>query len=204
MKNVSAVFFDFDGVLCTDRFYTTLKIEYPHALQYISENIFGGPQKYAERWMRGEFSYHEINAVISEATEVPLDKLNRLFKSSVRQMRINTALIQFALSLKKRGIRIALVTGNMDIFNEITVPEKGLARVFPVIINSFDYKMLKIDANGRLFDIALEKVGLTSYQGVWLIDDSAEHCAIFAAKGGNVYQYSGQKQFELWLAESQK
>ena len=66
MPKPTAIFFDFDGVLCTDRFYTTLKQDYPLALQFIEEKIFGGPLKYTDRWMRGEFSYHEINQLISD------------------------------------------------------------------------------------------------------------------------------------------
>ena len=202
MKNASAVFFDFDGVLCTDRFYTALVQVYPLALSFINENIFGGPQKYADSWMRGKFSYQEINALISEATCIPFSKVTELFKTGIRQMRINPALIQFALSLKRRGIRIALVTNNMDIFDEITIPEKNLNDIFPVIINSFDYKLMKQDENGKLFDITLAKLGLDSFQGVYLIDYSPTYCTIFAAKGGNTYQYTGQKQFELWLEKS--
>jgi hypothetical protein len=90
----------------------------------------------------------------------------------------------------------------MDIFNEITIPEKKLAEVFPVIVNSFDYKILKHDENGKLFDLALAKLGLDSYQEVRLIDDSPICCAVFAAKGGDAYQYSSQKEFELWLEQS--
>jgi FMN phosphatase YigB (HAD superfamily) len=203
MKNPTAVFFDFDGVLCTDRFYTVLVQIYPMALSFINDKIFGGPQKYADSWMRGKFSYQEINALISEATGIPFSKVTELFITGIRQMRINHALIQFALSLKRRGIRIALVTNNMDIFDEITIPEKNLDDIFPVIINSFDYKLMKQDENGKLFDIALGKLGLDSYLGVYLVDDSPTYCTIFAAKGGNAYQYSGQKEFELWLEESQ-
>jgi FMN phosphatase YigB (HAD superfamily) len=199
MPKSEAVFFDFDGVLCTDRFYTTLIREYPLAARFINGNIFGGPLGYADRWMRGEYTYHEINMLISEATGVPLDKLTDLFKIGVQQMKVNPELLQFAVSLKKKGIRIALVTNNMDIFNEITIPEKRLAEVFPLILNSFDYKLMKQDDNGKLFDIALEKLGLGSYRGVWLIDDSPTYCVLFTAKGGQAYQYAGQKEFDLWL-----
>ena len=129
----------------------------------------------------------------------PLDKLTEVVLAGVRQMTINPAMIQFALSLTQNGIKTALVTGNMDIFSEITVPEKKLAEVFPVIVNSFDYKMSK---GGRLFDIALDKLELSSYQGVWLIDDSPGMCTLFTEKGGHAYQYSGQEEFERWLAQS--
>jgi beta-phosphoglucomutase-like phosphatase (HAD superfamily) len=196
-QKTKAVFFDFDGVLCTGRFYVTLKKDYPLAWKFINENVFGGP-KYADRWMRGEFNYNQINRIISDAAGVPFDILSGLFKDSVRQMRINQKLIQFALDLKQRGIKTALVTSNMDVFNEITVPEKKLAGVFPLIMNSFDYKILKHEENEKLIDIALEKLGLSSYHDTWLIDDSTGICDMFNAKGGRAYRYSGQKDFDEW------
>jgi FMN phosphatase YigB (HAD superfamily) len=197
MSAVSAVFFDFDGVLCTDRFYSALMPDYPHVLDFIGENVFSG-EKYADRWMRGEFTYRQINGIIAEATKFPLEQLNELFITSVRQMKINPVVINIAEKLKKNHIKTAIVTGNMDIFNEITVPEKQLDKTFPVIINSYDYRILKQDENGRLFDIALDKLGLESYEGVLLIDDSAGYCDIFKEKGGDAYQYSNQKDFESW------
>jgi FMN phosphatase YigB (HAD superfamily) len=142
---------------------------------------------------------HDINRLISEATGVPFDKLTDLFIESVRRMRVNSTLTQYALSLKQKGIKIALVTNNMDIFNEITIPEKGLADVFPVIVNSFDDKRMKHDDNGKLFDIAMEKLGLDSYKGVCLVDDSLSNCALFSARGGYTYQYSGLESFEAWV-----
>jgi|WetSurMetagenome_2_1015567.scaffolds.fasta_scaffold401078_1 FMN phosphatase YigB (HAD superfamily) len=199
MRKYSAVLFDFDGVLCTDRFYSNIEKDFPLAIRFINETIFDGVHNYANRWMRGEFSYHEINKLISKATSVPFDRLTEVFIASVRQMRINPTLVQFALSLKQRGIKTALVTDNMDIFSEITIPEKRLADIFPVIINSFDHKRLKLDDNGKLFDIALEKLGLDSYKGVCLVDNSSSVCALFSSKGGYSYQYSGQKEFESWV-----
>jgi FMN phosphatase YigB (HAD superfamily) len=199
MQKYPAVFFDFDGVLCTDWFYTTLEPDFPSAIRFIDETIFNGADNYADRWMRGEFTYNDINRLISEATGVPFDRLTDLFIESVRRMRVNSTLTQYALSLKQKGIKIALVTNNMDIFNEITIPEKGLTVVFPVIVNSFDYKRMKHDDNGKLFDIALEKLGLDSYKGVCLVDDSLSNCALFSARGGYTYQYSGLESFEAWV-----
>lgn len=199
MQKYSAVFFDFDGVLCTDRFYANLEPDFPLALQFINETIFCGENSYADRWMRGEFSYHEINRLISKTTGVPFYRLTETFIASVRQMRVNPTLIQLAISLKQRSIKIAIVTNNMDIFNEITIPEKGLADIFPVIVNSFDYKRMKHDDNGKLFDIALERRGLDSYKETCLVDDSPLICSLFKAKGGDSYQYSGLEEFQAWV-----
>jgi FMN phosphatase YigB (HAD superfamily) len=201
MPEISAVFFDFDGVLCTDRFYSTLLPDYPHVLDFIGEHIFGG-EKYCDRWMRGEFTYRQINKIISDATGIPLEKLHTLLISSVRRMTVNPSLIHFAEKLNKRDIKTALVTNNMDVFNEITIPDKRLDKVFPVIVNSYDFKLMKQDENGRLFDIALKKLGLGSYEGVLLIDDTPAYCEIFRQKGGNPYRYSGPADFNGWIKDS--
>jgi FMN phosphatase YigB (HAD superfamily) len=200
MSKISAVFFDFDGVLCTDRFYSTLKPDYPHVLDFIGEHIFGG-EKYADRWMRGEYNYRQINKIISDATGISYEKLKELLITSVCRMAVNPALVQFAEILKQKHIKTALVTNNMDVFNEITISEKRLDNTFPVIVNSYDYKIMKQDENGRLFDIALRKLGLSSYEGVLLIDDSVTCCDIFREKGGAAYQYTDLIDFKKWARD---
>ena len=197
ISTITAVFFDFDGVLCTDRFYSTLEQEYPLELDWIGNHIFSG-EKYCDEWMRGELNWHDINKIICDATAMPPGLLDELFLTSVRRMTVNPILIQYAEALKQKGIKIALATSNMDIFNEITVPEKHLDNTFPVIVNSYDYKLMKHDENGRLFDIALRRLGLHSYEGVLLIDDTLTYGNIFKEKGGEFYHYTGQTAFEEW------
>jgi hypothetical protein len=70
------------------------------------------------------------------------------------------------------------------------------------MVNSYDYKVGKYDDNGKLSDITIEKLKLSSYHGVLLVDDSAKSCTIFTAKGGLAYQYSEQAEFESWLKHS--
>jgi FMN phosphatase YigB (HAD superfamily) len=200
MSKLIAVLFDFDGVLCTDRFYTTLEPEYPDVISWINRHVFGG-ENYFVRWMRGEYTHRQINAIIAEKTGLEFNKLNELFIESVRQMKINPVVIEFAKKLQHKNIKTALVTGNMDIFNEITVPEKQLDKVFPVIVNSYDFNLLKVDENGKLFDIALHQLGLASCEGVILVDDSLTHGQIFKEKGGEFFYYTGQEAFEKWAKE---
>jgi FMN phosphatase YigB (HAD superfamily) len=200
-SNIKAVFFDFDGVLCTDRFYTTLLPEYPQVVRWIGHNIFGD-EKYCDAWMRGEFTWWEINKLIAAATGMDCELLDEKLADSVRLMQVNQALLQFAEKLKQNGVKVALVTGNMDIFNEITVPEKGLDKVFPLILNSWDYKLMKQDDDGRIFDIAREKLGLPDLKNTLLIDDSATYCDIFRQKGGQSYQYHDQEAFLAWAEKT--
>ena len=197
MSSITAVFFDFDGVLCTDRFFTALAPDYPHVQEWISRHVFGG-EKYCDRWMRGELSYRHVNRIIAEATGISSELLDKLLVAGVCRMKVNNALIQFAEKLKQNNIKVALVTNNMDVFSEITVPAKQLDKTFPIIINSFEYGLMKQDKNGKLFDIALNWLGLYSYDGVLLVDDTPAYCEIFKSKGGQVYQYTGQEDFLEW------
>jgi FMN phosphatase YigB (HAD superfamily) len=204
MKNLKAVFFDFDGVLCTDYFYTTLRKNYPDILEFINKEIFRSEQKYSDRWMRGEFSYDDINKMVSKATGISMNKLTELFIESIKLMRINKELLELAQNLKKNGVQIALVTNNMDVFNEVTVPHNSLDKVFPAIVNSSDHGAMKHEQNGKLFDLALQQLGLDSFKNVLLMDDSEKACKMFESKGGMTYLFHGVKDFEVWSRKNLK
>jgi FMN phosphatase YigB (HAD superfamily) len=201
LSNITAVFFDFDGVLCTDRFFAALKPDYPHVQEWISQHVFNG-EKYCDKWMRGELDYRQVNRIIAGATGISPELLDKILISGVGRMNVNAALIQFAEKLKQKDIKVALVTNNMDVFSEITVPAKQLDKTFPIIINSYEYRLMKQDKNGRLFDIALKLLGLDSYQGVLLVDDTLAYCEIFKNKGGQIYQYANQEDFFKWVKDS--
>lgn len=181
---MQAVFFDFDGVLSQDRFYATIAETYPQITEYVDNVIFRGQEKYSDQWMRGELSYHDINRMVSQATRLPVKLMTEL-----------------ALQLKQKGIPIALVTNNMDVFNEITIPTHKLDKIFPVIINSADHGALKHERNGLLFDLALEGLGLNSFKDILLIDDSEKACAMFKSKGGTVYRFTDLETFKEWRTQ---
>ncbi len=123
---MKAVFFDFDGVLSTDRFYSTLVTQYPKVCEYKDNVIFRGQEKFGDRWMRGEFTYKQINQMIADATGVPFEIINNMFIESVRSFQLEKELLSYIKELREMGIPVALVTNNMDIFNEVTVPTHRL------------------------------------------------------------------------------
>ncbi len=202
MTKAEAVLFDFDGVLCTDKFYTNLAGDYPDVHDFITTQLFGGDFTTVIDWMKGVYTYNEINLLISEATGIPFTTLTEYFIESVRAMKLNEPLLRFASSLRRNEVKTAIVTGNMDIFNIVTVPENKLYNYFQEIVNSCDYGLLKNEENGKLFDITLEKLGLASFENTWLIDDSPVNCALYESKGGKSYRYTGQPDFEAWLEDS--
>ncbi len=190
--------FDFDGVLSGDYFYANLKETYPEVHRFIQEKVFSSESGMVDRWMRGQLTSDQVNEFISKNTEIDFNELSKLFIESVKAMRLESRLISLAEKLKEGSCKIALVTNNMDVFNKITVAHHQLGRIFPVIVNSFDYGVMKHEENGKLFDIAMSQLGNNSYEDALLIDDSAKARNMFEQKGGSTYAYENYPDFINW------
>lgn len=199
MIKLNAVIFDFDGVTATSRFYLTKDNLYPDIQDFVQNNIFAGEEKYGERWMRGDLTYKDINNIIAAGTNRPEHEVHNSLITSIKEFRINPIIIEFALKLKDSAIPHALVTSNMDIFNDFSVSYFHLDKYFPLIFNSADYKMLKRENNGKLYDIAVNAMGMKSYTNVLLIDDSEKSCELIRSKGGMAYQYKSDEEFLEWV-----
>ncbi len=194
------ILFDFDGVLCHDRFYgETVKSQYPEVHDWIQENIFGSNDKLVKDWMRGKIRAQEINQIVVKYTGIDYAELHKLFVESVRNMKIDERIIGVARELKQNGRTLGIVTDNMDVFTEITVSNHKLDELFGAIVNSADHGYLKKDENGKLFDIAMAAVGENDISNTLLIDDSASTIELYRERGGNAYRY---KNFTEFQAES--
>ncbi len=185
---IKAVIFDFDGVLCKDRFYgKSLLPDYPEIYGWIQKNVFTDDEL-MQRWMRGELDYREINKFIIKNTGFDESLLNKLFLESVKKMELDQRVVNLAKTLKKDIGKIALVTDNMDVFSEITVPRHRLKELFDIVINSADYGCLKKDQPGRLFDKAAQELKEV-IENCLLIDDSDKTIKFFEEKGGQGFLY---------------
>lgn len=203
MKNLEkyqAILFDFDGVLCKDHFYTNLISQYPEVYDYIQDTIFWGSNDLCHRWMKNELTMQDINKYISENTDINYEILVDYFEQSIKEMKIDLRLINLAKIFKKQGKKIAIVTNNMDVFSQITVPHNGFDILFDVVINSADYALLKQEQDGKLFDIALKQIWIPDFGSCLLIDDSAKVRTVFESRGGDTFAYSNFEDFEKWVS----
>ncbi|TSC53138.1 MAG: Uncharacterized protein CEO40_26 [Parcubacteria group bacterium LiPW_72] len=199
MFNLHSLLFDFDGVLCCDRFYrATLEKAYPKVYIWIQENIFGDSKELVEQWMRGKISSAEINHIIAKNTAINDALLEKLFVKSVRLMKIDQELRNYIAGLKKRVKKIGLITDNMDVFSKITVKNHSLNKLFDVIINSADYGYLKKDQKGKLFNIVLAKMG-EEINNTLLVDDSLRVTNLYQDKGGKTFLYQNFHDFRWFL-----
>ena len=46
----------------------------------------------------------------------------KFLKMGCENLEFNTAVLEFALSVKEQGIKTAIATGNMDVFTKVVVP----------------------------------------------------------------------------------
>ncbi|MFA5157648.1 MAG: HAD hydrolase-like protein [Patescibacteria group bacterium] len=200
MEKIDTILFDFDGVLCHDRFYEkTLLQDYLKVYDWIQKNIFAD-HELVNKWMHGEVTSKDINQLIAKNNNIGIKTLTELYKESVRLMKLDRRLLNLAESFRESGSKVAIVTGNMDVFSEITVPNYKLNEKFDLIVNSADYKLNKDDEDGMLFDIVLEKLA-SNIESSLLIDDSAKTIELFEQKGGQGHIYKNYKRLVNFLGE---
>ncbi len=198
MQSIRSVLFDFDGVLCFDRFYTNDLLEtHPETFQWIQKNIFED-RELVRTWMRGTISSGEMNEDIAKRTGIDVNTLKAAFQKSVESMKMDERLVELISAIRAQGIKVGLVTDNMDVFSAITKKKHSLERKFDTVLNSADYGFLKKEQNGQLLDIALEKLGEKDISKSLMIDNQQAVIDLYTQKGGNGYLYTDFDSFKTW------
>ncbi len=187
---IKVVIFDFDGVLCHDRFYEEMLLPQHQGLyNWIQDNIFGDSDLFYQ-WMRNEISSEGINKIIAEGTGHKEEFLNDVLQKSLQGIRLDEKMFSLAKNLKEFcGKKIAIITDNMDVFSTVVVKQHKLNEIFDSVINSADYGCLKAEQNGKLFDVALEilKEGIGD---CLFIDNSPRNVEDFKQKNGQGFLYN--------------
>jgi FMN phosphatase YigB (HAD superfamily) len=193
------IIFDFDGVLCQGRLYEkTLLPDHRETYDWIQSNIFGNEELF-HKWMRGQVDSAGINKIISENTKIEHEALEKLYRESVSKMVLEENTRNLVKSLKLSRKKVGIVSNNVDAFTQITIPSHNLDSIFDVIINSADHGLLKVDENGKLFDIALSVLG-SEINNCLLIDDSESAIDLFRKKGGYGFLYNDFKELNSFLS----
>jgi FMN phosphatase YigB (HAD superfamily) len=196
-----AVFWDFDGVWSKDYFYKSLSKNYPQVWKFIQTHVWGpNGEGRVDKWMRGELDMTDINKHISKGTGMDFNVLTKKLLEDVSQMEIEMGHIPIVKALKKKGIKIGMITNNMDVFDIVTRPKLKFDKLFDgKVFNSFAYKKMKAEG---LFDLAMKSIDHSDYSTTLLIDDSARARAAFEVKGGQTYAYTTFEDFKSWANEN--
>jgi FMN phosphatase YigB (HAD superfamily) len=204
-KSLSLILFDFDGVLSNGRFYSQLKDSSPSTHQEIIRYLFSKESwPLISDWMRGKFSYEDIHNLISTKVGKEVDWLNDTLVESVKNMPLNEDLVNFAARIRKSGVKTAVFTDNMDIFDRIFVEHSNLLELFDYVFSSADFGKLKLDDGAEFFKHALNSSGCSDGNFLFL-DDSIKLKDLTESLGGTFYHYnkysSTQNAFEEWFEE---
>lgn len=199
-RTIKAIISDFDGVLCSDYFYHTLEKKLPDVYDLINLDLFKENRWMVKDWMRGKINSRDINKYLADKTSLSEEFLNKELERSVEMMKLNSKLVNFIRNTKKKGIKTALLTDNMDVFEKITIPNKNLGSVFDFIIPSFKYGKLKGDDNGGLLDVARELLGV-SFEEILVLDDWDILGDFVKARNSNFYLYNKNtmENFDKWF-----
>jgi FMN phosphatase YigB (HAD superfamily) len=205
-KQLSLILFDFDGVLSDGRFYSELKDTHPDIHEKIIELLFSKenwPQ--ISEWMRGNLSYEEIHNSISQKIGKEADWLNAALVESVKNMPLNEDLVNFTTNVKKLGIKTAVFTDNMDVFDRVFVEHSNLLNTFDHVFSSSDFGALKLDDGAKFFKHALSTSDCTNGDFLFL-DDSIKIKDLTESLGGTFYNYniynSKHDEFEEWFKQT--
>lgn len=200
---ISAVLLDFHGVLCSDYFYTTLEPKYPEVYHYITTDFFVNSKNIINNWMRGSLTAKEVNAIIAKNTGFEQKVLDQELENSIRLMRLNEQLMDFVKLAKKKNVKTAILTDNMDVFQDIFVPHNKLDTFFDKITSSFDYKQLKGDNDGELLDVTKDCLDV-DYDNLIMLDDWPKMGELLSKKGGHFYLYdqATRDKFEDWFNDN--
>ncbi|MFC1640791.1 hypothetical protein ACFL2D_01935 [Patescibacteria group bacterium] len=202
MNPFSTVLVDFDGVMTQDLLYANCEHTHPDVFRYIQEKIFGLGWEIPLLWMRGSCTAAHVNKIICKNTRIGFDEITLLLEESVRLMKIDPQMLEFVARCRKAGIRVALVTDNMDVFTTIGVAHHRLNEYFPLIVNSYDYGLLKNDYDGKLFDIVCDKLDVQLDNEVLLVDNSSKKCELFRIKGGSTHLFVDTSSFLNWARDN--
>jgi beta-phosphoglucomutase-like phosphatase (HAD superfamily) len=175
---MKTLFIDFDGTICTDRFWRSHP-EYA----VIQEALFIAHSQKVADWMRGQYSSEEINQFVSEQTGIPYKELWNIFTQDCESAHVPATILEICFELQNK-FQVVLITGNMDCFSRFTMPALRLEKYFNKIVNSFDEKQLKTDNAGESF---LKYCSGDLTKAV-LIEDSQKSIDVFRELGGTAYQ----------------
>lgn len=189
------LFIDFDGTLCHDRFWRSLK---PELKDRVQEYLFTTNKDTVGQWMKGVFTSEEINKKIADDLAIDYRYLWSTFVRDCEEMNIDAKVLEKINELRMRFTTV-LITDNMDCFDRFTVPSLKLHTYFDEIINSSTEKLSKNENNGALFRQIIGN-SVSQIDKSILIDNSKTTCEVFSKLGGNTCLVTKEQPLAYWLS----
>ena len=194
---IRGVVFDYGFTLSSDLYFNVAPEGVDNWQCLLRDVVFQDPVV-RDPWMRGQIGLNTIAQLIAEQLTCSPDAVLRTMKLGCARLRENVAVKELAVNLKTKGVPIALVTANFDVFNEVVVPAHRYDELFNVIVNSSDYGTTD---KRQLWPIAFARMGSElGYHNTLLIEDGEKEPQAFRDCGGEAIQYAGDDQMRSEVA----
>ena len=131
--DIRAVIIDFGFRLSSDYYF---RESGPQYTDRIAQFVFARDSEIGRRWMGSLISSHEVCKRLFDYLGLSEDELHSELARGCSRMSFNQSVWNFARIQRVEGRKLAVVTGNADIFREVIVPSRGLDRGFASIVNS--------------------------------------------------------------------
>lgn len=192
---------DFDGVMSKSKFYDSYPQEYKKEFGILLKQLFMSPESgLLDSWMRGSIGYKDLHAKIADNPTVA-SVYDETLLNSITAMQLNREMLDTVRRVRDSGVKVALFTNNMDVFDDITVKHFNLVNHFDAIYSSSQHGKLKFE-DDTLFVKAASNAGATPSE-VALVDDSMSSIEAMKQLGGVSFHYKdyteNHPQFESWI-----
>ena len=192
---------DFDGVMTKSKFYDAYPQKNKKEFDTLLKQLFMSQESdLLDPWMRGQIGYKEMHAKIADNPKIASIYDEALLQSIVT-MQLNQKMLDTVRRVRDSGIKVALFTNNMDVFDTITVKYFNLSEHFDAIYSSSQHGKLKFE-DGTTFIKAASSVGATASE-IALVDDSVDSINAMKQLGGAAFHYKNytedHAQFESWI-----
>lgn len=190
------IVFDWGGTLSPDLYFNVTPPGCPRWRDTIQARIFNH-EEIVGPWMAGNLTMADIARELQSEIDLGIPTILRYMEIGCRNLAINKAVWDFAVMQREIGRATVLVTGNVEIFDSVVIPDHQLTQLFDVIVNSHNHNTSDKEI---LWPIAFEGVSPEiGYDNSLLIEDSAFNVARFRARGGIAHQYTDDAAFRSWL-----
>jgi FMN phosphatase YigB (HAD superfamily) len=194
--DIRALIIDCGFTLSSEYYFRELGPQYTDR---IAQFVFSRDSEIGRRWMGGLISSHEVSERLSDCLGLSADGIQSALARGCSRMSFNRSVWNFARTQRADGRKLALVTGNADIFREVIVPSHGLDREFDSIVSSSDFGV-ELPSKQPLWDAAFDALGPEfGYANSLLIEDTRREVELFRDLGGAAYQYRNDQEFDDWL-----
>ena len=198
LEEIKCFVFDFGGTLSSHPYFYVCPPNCPDWVDLFQNHVFSDSLMF-DQWMEGTISAENMAEMMAPVTRLPGSEVLEYMKKGLKNLSQNDAVRRLVIASKEMGKRTALVTGNIDLFDSVVVPDLDLESLFDVIVNSCRSRELR---KVHLWDEAFKILGGDiTYETSLLIEDSSKNVNMFREQGGFGHHYRDDQTLKTYMKE---